>query len=217
MSNLDVYYVYPSCNAERHNETVERWRKQGYKVGVLTNGPMIMDVDFSIWEPVYQGYWKSVNMLCKALVERADVIVVGADDIHPDPNLTAQEIAGQFLEHFPGGYGVMQPTGDDLDGTDRICGSPWLGSAWIREGYHGEGPYWGGYGHYYADEEMFEVARDRRVLWQRDDLTQYHDHWIRKGADAKTDYQIYNNGYWDQDKELFRDRRAKNFPGSNRI
>jgi hypothetical protein len=39
----------------------------------------------------------------------------------PDPR-PAQEIAEAFLARFPDGFGVLQPTGDTMDGTDRICG-----------------------------------------------------------------------------------------------
>ena len=212
----DAWVVWPTCNPVRHKGKLNAWRSQGYRVGVLVNGVLGYDhADLMIWESEYRGYWQSVNMLCHALIERADVIVVAADDMCPDPNLTAQEIAQQFLEHFPGGYGVMQPTGDDLDGTDRICGSPWLGREWIKESYCGYGPYWGGYLRFYGDEELFNVAKQQGVLWQRPDLTQYHDHWLRTGT--KTDYQIANEAWWDQDKELFRQRRCDGFPGSERL
>lgn len=131
-------------------------------------------------------------------------------------------------------FGIMQPTGDRWGANeawalakypdrpayiDRICGSPWMGREWCRRAYQGTGPMFGGYKHFYADEELQEVAEGLGVLWQRRDLTQMHRHWGRKpgGADAEDVPEFYRVNVspdWGPSQDLFRERKAAEFPGS---
>src|SRR5258708_96797 len=88
----------------------------------------------------YPGYAQAVNGLVRGVLEwdpTCNWIVTGGDDVFPDPNHTADEIAEQCRQHFawqncrvnPEGiycpperrnalnrefetFGVMQPTGD---------------------------------------------------------------------------------------------------------
>jgi len=209
---LKVAYVCPSCNPVRAKRTFAKWKAMGYGTAVLLDAGMKdSGADLETWTDDYRGYWAECNALCR-LIE-ADIIVLGGDDIDPDPNHRADEIAAEFIKHFPNLFGVMQPTGDDLQGTDKICGSPWLGRGWIERAYGGNGATWPEYRSFFGDEELQEVAMKLGVLWQRPDLIQFHDHWTRHGGPTKTDYQIRNNQYWGADKALFGRRQASNFPG----
>jgi hypothetical protein len=216
MSN-GVWVCFPTANAERAEMAAEAWRRCGYRIALLTNTGQDHSfplVDLNVNVSAYPGYWRSCNALAKAVVAidpEFRALVCAADDMEPDPDHTADEIAYQFLDRFPDGYGVMQPTGDDLDGTDRICGSPWLGRGWIIDSYS-DGPYHSGYMQFFMDEELLNVAKLEGVLWQRPDLTQYHAHWSREGKITKTDYQRANDRFWAQDKRLFEARRAEGFP-----
>lgn len=217
MKRYEVWYAIPSASHLRASVCLAKWKSRGYKTAVLVDGNTRAPacVDHYIDVTNYPGYWVASNALCMAL-QSADIVVCGGDDVYPDPGANPQSVADQFFKRFPDGFGVMQPTGDDLDGTDRICGSPWFGKGWLREGYGGRGPFWPEYMAFYGDEDLFNVAKKLGVLWQRPDLTQYHDHWIRTGGPEKTPYQIKNDRYWEADKAIFQRRKATGFPGHAR-
>ncbi len=124
-----------------------KWRQQGYKIALLVD---IDDYERYLghldmadrWIPMeYPGYAAAVNILVRTVLredQEAEWIVTGGDDIEPDLNCTADQIAHEcmkrFLEAaidraFPGlrqsdysgiipvdarlkTFGVMQPTGD---------------------------------------------------------------------------------------------------------
>jgi len=195
--NIDVWYAIPTADVEKARKCFEAWRDMGYRTAALmdigTNPEKTMcGSDFVDFPAVYDGYPWAVNRLCEKLINRqgiagrpASIVVTGGDDIFPDPNKRAQEIAAEFLEHFPDTFGVMQPTGDRQGymadtrtvAAERICGSPWMGAEFIRRMNGGSGPFWQGYYHFECDVEMKEVAEARGILWQRPDLTQEHRHW----------------------------------------
>lgn len=130
-------------------------------------------------------------------------------------------------------FGIMQPTGDRWGDSpaarqqygadrgaylDRICGSPWMGREWVQRSYGGRGPMHEGYFHYYADEELQEVAQSAGVLWQRRDVIQLHEHWGRKDDATEADmpewYRRIVNPDWQRSQELFSARKAAGFPGA---
>ncbi len=184
------------------------WRKQGYRVAVLRQGPLLTDCELQIPTGEYKGWAPSVNILAKWILEHdptAQWIVTGGDDYEPDMEHTAEEIGDQCTGYFGAllssenaTLGIMQPVGDRWGDTptsrktygenrgayiDRIAGSPWMGRAWCEESYEGNGPMYAGYKHMYADEELKEVAEKLGVYWPRRDLTQLHKHWGRRPGD----------------------------------
>ena len=170
------------------------WRERGYGVAVLQDRVRFdCPADVIITTDHYPGWAGSVNRLFRDAVPRsARIIVAIGDDMHPDPNRSASDIGTEFLEYFahtPGGsLGVMQPVGDAFEATRRICGSPWLGRAWMERMYRGTGGMCDRYHHQWADDELYWVARCTGSLWARADLVQHHDHFRRRGASAP--------GYW---------------------
>lgn len=99
----------------------------------------------------YPGYAQSVNALILEVMKvdpQADWFVTGGDDVLPDPNKSAEEIARECSEHFvervssfdahgeeymdydPGTFGVMQPTGHRY-GEDPTNPNPAMRSAYI--------------------------------------------------------------------------------------
>ena len=196
----------------------------------------------------YPGYAQATNALIAEVLARdpsCDWCVAGGDDIDPDANHTADEIAAQCSEHFArihtqnrgdwaaedyrrlATWGVMQPTGDRFDGgsIDRICGSPWLGREFCRRVNQGRGPFWPEYTHMFSDEELQNVAVKLGVLWQRPDLIHYHNHFQRVpgtdfGQRATTPPHLaeaYSPEHWRKYKALFEARKATGFPGSEVI
>ncbi len=136
---------------------------------------------------------------------------------------------GQEVNYWPEleTFGVMQPTGDRWGDDafsrarwpdapamiDRICGSPWIGREFATRINGGAGPWWPEYHHNWADEEMQNVAQSLGVLWQRRDLTHYHDHARRKGGPWQAHQKHFDADYTRM-KPLFDKRKAAGFPGS---
>ena len=180
-------------------------------------------------EPMYPGYAEAVNRLISqvmALDPHAEWFVTGGDDVEPDLNHTADEIAGQLTAHFAGTFGVMQPTGDRFasGSIDRIAGSPWIGREFARRMYGGNGPYWHEYTHMFVDEEIQCVAEKYGVFWQRRDLIHLHQHFMRENAHlesmaVKRDIpphlmEANSPEHWKKYQAIFKARKAAGFPGS---
>ncbi len=190
----------------------------------------------------YPGYAVAVNTLVGYVIkhyEDAEWLICTGDDTLPDPNKSAEEIARECNHHFSLAYalrsgqphdivrdwpdrtfGVMQPTGDRFaDGSiDRICGSPWMGREFCKRMYGGKGPLWPEYTRFFMDEELQCVSQKLGVLWQRPDLTHFHQWYGREGNGTKaTDIPPHlknQQARWEPEKKIFNDRKAASFPGS---
>jgi len=214
---MDVWVVWPTVNADRSKAMVDKWHGNGYKVAVLVNPGTDGDAisaDKVIVQEKWKGFATAANLLCRSVP--SDVVVVVGDDMYPDPRFTAQEIARDFLVRFPNTYGVMQPIGDDFAMTKECAVSPWIGRAFIDEAYAGTGPFFEGYYHYFTDHELQIVAEGMGVFQQRSDLSQFHDHWQRNGAD-RPEYLQEAKRRWAIDQCIFKCRSSQGFPGSNRV
>jgi hypothetical protein len=211
----EVWYAIPSANAENCRKNLPAWRALGYRVAVLQDGARVdVPADAIHVVPQYKGWASSVNELCRDVIPKSAAIVVsGGDDMLPDPRSTAQELARQFFETYPDGFGVMQPQGDAFEDTKHFCGSPWFGRAWIDRMHGGAGPMFPGYRHFCADDELYWVARGLDALWIRDDLTQYHDHFRRRGEDAPAYWSRSAHLHGSADMQLFIARASLEFPG----
>lgn len=239
---MSVWVCAPS---KRPVEQVElwaaAWRARGYKIALWRD-----DMDFPYGlvnyissEPPYPGYAQAMNSLIRDVLhtdEKCEWVVAAADDVHPDPNHTPEEIAAQCADHFAivGGsgsqrtFGVVQPTGDrwgDKQGAyiDRVAGSPWIGREFARRAYGGKGPYWPDYFHMGVDEELQAVAEKLGVFWQRPDLTHHHAHWGRPlpgermaPSERMPEFLRRANSaeQWMRYKRIFAERKAAGFPGS---
>lgn len=219
MRRPEVWFAIPTANAIKTMATFDQWAALGYKTAALVDSgrPQPSNADKVIRLPGYQGWPKAVNLLCREV--DADVVVTGGDDILPDSELVAGQIGRRFLEHFGGTLGVMQPTGDrwmlDGDGraaSERICGSPWLGREFIDRINGGRGPCWPEYYHFFADEELRDVASKLGLLWNNPEIMQFHDHWTRQGR-PRPKYLERAQGYWHSDQALYESRKAQDFPG----
>ena len=286
---MSVWLTIPSKRPpEEAGRVLKLWRERGYKIALWRDEIPNFACDF--WTsggPNYPGYAKAVNALIEDLVKEysdAEWFIAAGDDVEPDPNHSAEEIAAQCADHFEGMFnesaklcqgwsseerarihldraisktlGVMQPTGDrwgedrnshayrphltrgccvqcgmfeDAPGhlvgayIDRVCGSAWIGREFATRMYHGNGPLWPEYTHMFVDEELQLVAQKMGVLWQRPDLTQYHDHWGRPragekvgNADRMPEFLKAANspGQWQHAKDILTKRKADGFPGS---
>ncbi len=220
---MSVWVVCPSARPPADVEVwAKAWRDRGYGVALWRDSANdVADLDTEeifIMSPqvegLYLGYAVAVNSLIAALMrseteDPAEWFVIAGDDIFPDPNHTAEEIAahcqGYFTKLHYGNeahhaaevgmlstFGVIQPTGDRWGENpsapnpamrsayiDRVAGSAWFGREYCRRINQGYGPMWPEYQHMFVDEEARGVAVKQGVYWERRDLTQLHQHWGR--------------------------------------
>lgn len=214
--NNETWLFMPVVNPEMCARHIGAWKDAGYKIALLQDRVHFdvpeADVILRPWKE-YIGYAASVNFMVNAVNPHAcGLYVYAGEDMRPDEKHTLGEIRDMFFDKFDDGFGVMQPTGDDLDGTDRICGSPFVGAPFARQWNHGLGTFWPGYNHYFADEELFNTAGSHGLLWQNPELTHYHDHWTRPGNEKPAHHSPLHER-WDHDKALFHFRKKKGFPG----
>lgn len=235
---MSVWYCIPSARPPEEAEPVLKlWRERGYSIALWRD-------HFSVPIYCYPGYAAAVNALIRSVlhgVPDAEWFVTGGDDIEPDANHSAEEIARECLHHFSmafgqrhprfaiidadrtGTFGVMQPTGDrwgDRQGpyVERVCSSPWMGREFCRRIYGGNGPLFEGYYHMGEDEELQAVATKLGVLWQRPDLIHFHRHWGRTENPSRNDMPKFleranSPEEWAAYKKLFAERQAAGFPG----
>jgi hypothetical protein len=230
---LSVWYVIPSARPpEEAERCLAKWRAQGYKIALWRDeGARVIGADWVMHGWQYPGYARAVNVLAKQVLEAhpdCDWIVTGGDDVDPDPNHTADEIARQCSDWRADTFGVMQPTGDRFAGgsIDRIAGSPWMGREWCQRINQGHGPLWPEYTHNFVDEELQNVAIKYGVFWQRPDLIHLHHHFQRESdaLDSKAvaraiPAHLKNKEdnpavHWTPFKALFNERKRAGFPGS---
>lgn len=211
----DVWFAIPTASPELCRQTVPLWKERGYRVALLQDKLRfdVPEADLIVHADRYEGWCKAVNFLCTSVVPRsAPLVVTGGDDMHPDPDHTAQQLAEQFYQRFPDGFGVMQPHGDDFMLTQHYAGSPFFGRRWIDTMYGGQGPVFPGYYHNWADNEIYWVARCLHAFWSRPDLTHYHDHHTRRPR-AQGDFREKIDRRDLDDCRLFISRSWTRFPG----
>ena len=237
-----IFVAWPTTNVFKSNQNARRWRDAGYRVAVATDLPENVGrcIDASVPPMVtqskYTSYYKAMNALAHGLVKKykADVVIAAGDGIHPHPGVRGHDIAFAFKEHFPNGFGVMQPCGGAWSPntvasgsqdwakhtmhatrrTDQRCESPWVGRGIIEESA-GAGPWNGRYDQYFGDHELHDVMQTAGVLWMNPALHQNSEHWAAGQAPIK-DYQIKNyERSYEKDWGLYRARRLAEFPPIN--
>ncbi len=216
MPDVDVWFAIPSASVDKCRRVLPVWRAMGYKTAVLQNRERgEIPADVVVWADAYPGWAESINILHRQIVPAgAPIIVSGGDDMLPDPERSAGQIAREFLERFPDTFGVMQPQGDGFLQAKQYCGSPWLGRVFCRAMYGGRGAMCAAYRHNWADHELFWVSACCGALWERPDLSQFHDHFTRSGG-AAPEYWTSAVGAADEaDVRTFIARSWLGFPGA---
>lgn len=273
---MSVWVTIPSARTPEEVEVwAKAWRERGYKIAILRDDPREARfgphpfVDYQIVDSLgYKGYAQSVNRLIADIMHensgypQAEWFIAAGDDIFPDPNKSAEEIAQECRMYFAqlhagpdaaagvdlsvksigaalrgleqSTFGVMQPTadrwGEDPNAAnpkhrsayiDRVCGSAWIGREFARRINQGRGPLWPEYFHMSVDRELQGVAQKYGVLWQRPDLTHFHQHWGRPKPGERIGHasnmpaflKKANEGMTESEK-LCDQRERDGFPGS---
>lgn len=242
-----IIVTWPTANVPVSNETAAVWQSMGYKVAVVADLPKdaMRGVKADLKWPMlgtYQGYFRTMNELCKGLVKlyRADIVIAGSDMLLPVRDVRAAGLGAIFAEWFPSqGFGVMHPCADPWQpgtgggysqemGYERRmhatplsierCEGAWLGRRFILEANGATGPFHGGYDHYFGDVELHDVAHRLGVLRSVPQVRQERIHWSRPGHPAIRDYQgkVFDRSY-EKDFALWRARKAKEYPGSSNL
>lgn len=230
---MNVWYTIPAARpALEANVALEKWKAQGYKIALWLDpgvDPQAYCCDNFI-EAEYPGYAQAVNHLIRKVLAmdlECDWVVTGGDDVWPDPDKRAEEIAEECTKYFWDRaqtsfeitFGVMQPTGDRFGDDpwsrhkwpdapayiDRICGSPFMGRDFCRRANNGIGPLHPHFFHMHVDECLLEYAKMLGILWQRRDLTHHHDHWGRTGDSSKMpDFlrTVNSPEHWEESKAI---------------
>lgn len=248
---LSVWVTIPSARPVAEvAKWAAAWHERGYKIALYrNNGSTAPIADEYYSSPTYPGYAMAVNQLIEHVrLERdseAEWFIACGDDVFPDPNHTADEIAEECEDHFRrvgreitnslSTFGVMQPTGDrwgenpnharpDMRSAyiDRIAGSAWYGREYCKRVNQGKGPLWPEYQHMFVDEEARAVAVQLGVYWERRDLTQMHMHPGRAKnytVDMIPEHlkKWASAEHWKEAEAIFFRRRKAGFPGSEAL
>jgi hypothetical protein len=218
----DVWLALPSANIEMAKKTFPVWKSKGYKIAVVVPDRLLSQysglADIIVAESSiggYRGWPKAVNYL-SGLLSDYEIIIAAGDDMYPDSDYEAHQLRLQFVRHFGGTFGVMQPYGDKFgsmacDTCEQICGSSWLGKEFREKINQGKGPMWEEYWHMWADTELYQVATKYNCLWIRGDLKQYHEHRLRG---THKFHPTIPSGNTKQAEKIYRDRKSNNFPNS---
>jgi len=213
---MKVYHAIASARpVEQARECFSAWRDMGYGVASIRDHPDL-DLDFLLTLSEWRGVWTATNILAAHVLEQdpeCQVIVAAGDDVWPDHAKRADEIADEFVEHFHGTLGVMQPVAAVIRGHKRLCWSPWLGREWCQRAFLGLGPTERRFFHYFGDSYLYLVAERLGLLWECRHLAHDHRNWkVLKTARPPHLLQAANR--WGRDRQLFDWLVAAGFPGS---
>lgn len=217
---MAVWYCIPSIRPpEEASACFAEWQRMGYRTAAYLNPsapiPENLDVVF-IGE--YRGYSHATNTLSRLVLgshSEANIIVGGGDDLFPATTKRAAEIEAEFIDHFNGTLGVMQPSGDSHDKKiyETCAVSPWMGREFCERANQGKGPLHEGFVHFWVDRELYEVAKRLGILWLRPDLSQEHRHWLALGI-PRPDHLKPWAARNQQDYIYYKKREQAGFPGA---
>jgi hypothetical protein len=187
----------------------------GFAVAATRKEPDLQ-LDLLLCLPRYAGLWVHTNILAKAILDddpECQVVATGGDDCYPDPAKRADEIAEEFVAHFGGTLGVMQPKGP-TKGHDRCAWAPFMGREWCERAFGGRGPTDDRFFHNFGDAYLYAVAERLGLLWERSDLEVEHRKWNLQPARQRPQHLARAREMWQADKELFERLTAAGWPGS---
>jgi hypothetical protein len=226
---MKVCYAFPTaCPIPQARACLEAWRDMGYGTAIIVldqDERPKLPADIVLVQAEYPGFAKSVNRIARwVLHERPEcqIIVTAGDDCYPDQTKRANEIAEEFIEHFHGTLGVMQPSGDEWHHThdgkgyiqDTCAWSPWLGREWCERSYMGRGPLHEGFYHYWNDYNLLKVAEWLGVFWRRADIIQPDYNWKRDRYHLGRPKYLYEaKKRTGADKALAQRLDAEGYPG----
>lgn len=227
-----IWWCTPSARPiEQAKPSFDSFRAIGCKLAATRKDPADCErlgLDLCLTLPIYPGYYAANNLLAREILKRdpeCTIVACGGDDVFADPNHLAVDVEREFIEHFGGTLGVMQPVGEvpgsvpwsmgiinGLPVQKRIAWAPWLGREWCERAYMGTGPFHGECWHYFGDEFLQLTAQRLGLFWQRDDIHQDHRTWKIEGERPRHLFKAYD--LWDRDKAAYDRVAAPDWPGA---
>jgi hypothetical protein len=214
---VSAWFAIPSARrSEDAGPCLRAWRERGYLIALLRDDfePDFLELADHVVAPRrYQGWASAVNILARVVLEadpECRVLITGGDDVYPAPDHVTF-LEQQFVHHFNGTLGVMQPDGhlDWSPMAPQIAWSPWLGREWCLRANGGKGPLWPEYFHGWADLELRQVASRLGLFWSRPDLTQRHE----KHTSGLRPGKKHADEHGAADREVYGRRQRRGFPG----
>jgi hypothetical protein len=211
-----VWYAVPSARPVAEAQACfDAWRDMGYATAATRKRPDL-NVDRLACLPEYPGLWVATNYLAKLVLDEdpeCQIVVTGGDDVWPDTTKRADQIADEFVAHFRGTLGVMQPTKDLPPGHSGLAWSPWFGREWCRRAFGGRGPAEPAFWHYYGDLAIAQAAWRHDVWWERPDLKHTHRNWKELRV-PRPPHLAEARDRWQADKDLYTRLAAAGFPNT---
>lgn len=227
---MTPWLILPSADPVKAKENLPKWRERGWLIAVLVDNKQYLDAHHDAYDGCaiivvpgeYHGYPWAIKEILKQL-PKFDTVCAAGDDMQPEPNFTANQMAERYWNRFPDGIGVYQPCGDmwmqDASGKPaaaRICGSPIVSCEFTNRINGGKGLFWPEYAHWFSDEELCCVATKMGCLWHDYDTSHKHLHWHRT-KQPRPPHMVKHEQKWKADEDLFKRRKAEGFPGSEML
>lgn len=126
----NVWFCIPSKRpAEEADPVLKQWRERGYSIALFLDGVRPYSdtparADLRLYTERYPGYAVACNSLIAEVMlmdSGAEWFVTGGDDVLPDPNHSAEDIAEQCSAHFYNSMELLYPP----DKPKWAYGGPW--------------------------------------------------------------------------------------------
>jgi hypothetical protein len=210
----DIWVVFPTGNSKAGQVCADAWRAHGFKVGVLTDlEEPTVNADLVLTPNKYPGCVASLNLLAKSAFNLgACGVVLSADDGFPGS--TAERFWQRYQKQL-GGFGVLQPIGDFYEAFNWCAPCPIIGRSTFESLYGGNGPLCGDYRHYFADQEIRDVAILNGCFATDPELTIEHRHSSRGFTDTlPAEKRAFAQSVHAGDSVTYEQRKASGFPGA---
>lgn len=210
----DIWVVFPTGNSKAGQTCADAWKSHGFKVACLTDlGEPRVDADLVLTPNKYPGCVASLNLLAKSAFDFGAIgVVLAADDCFPGINASR---LWQRYQQLLGGFGVLQATGDYYEALSWCAPFPLIGRGTFKTLYGGAGPLCGDYRHYYADQEIRDVAILNGCFAEDPESIIEHRHSSRGFSDnLPTAKRAAAQSIHAGDSATYERRKAAGFPGA---
>lgn len=190
-----------------------KWKAAGFKLFADIECGLVPCADETRMR-AYDGHPRSSNRaIADCIALGADVVLNVNDDMYPI-DMTADDLIRAWSFVFDlSTLGVMQCAGDMWGGMAWAAVCPAVGREYAQRINGGRGLYWPEYNHYFADQEIREVAERLGKFHLHTSLKIYHDHHTRGGRDGLTaQNRAHTQSKHERDRQIYNSRLSANFP-----
>lgn len=210
-----IWCVFPTGNSEAGQRCADAWTLAGVEVACMIDpGQPLIRCDWLLQPSEYPGYVAAQNELAALAFDNgATAVLIGADDIHPGTGVTADALSTEIVYHGRGA--IIQATGDRYEAMSWCAPFPLItreAAARLNDGRHVYHP---GYRHFFADQELRDVAIAASVYIEEPRLKIEHRHHTRGHADTlPAEKRQAASARHEADRLIYEQRLALGFPGA---